>query len=113
SLSLAAARPLALSYGVELVALEPLSAGSVNSNFRARTNDGRLLFARLYEEQGLEGAEIELALLRDLAAAGSPVALPLRPAGALPLFAGKPFALFPWVPGEILCLARVDARSCE
>lgn len=113
TLPLEAARELGRSYGVELVELEPLAAGSVNSNFRARTHDGRALFARLYEEQGVAGARAELALLTDLAAAGSPVVEPLRPAGELPLRAGKPFALFPWVAGDVLCLARVDAKACR
>jgi homoserine kinase type II len=112
-LSLSAARELGRVYGVELVELEPLSLGSVNSNFRAVASDGRALFARLYEEQGVEGARAELALLADLGAAGSKVVEPLASAGALPLHAGKPFVIFPWVPGEILCLARVDTEACR
>jgi homoserine kinase type II len=113
ALPLAAARELGRRYGVELIELEPLVAGSVNSNFRARTSDGRLLFARLYEEQGLDGARTELSLLADLAAAGVPVVKPLSPAGALPLRDGKPFALFPWVAGESLCFRRTDADACR
>jgi len=112
-LSIEAARELGRSYGVTLAELEPLVAGSVNSNFRARTSDGRVFFARLYEEQGVDGARAELALLADLAHAGVPVVEPLRPTHELPLFAGKPFALFPWVDGEIRCLARVDADACR
>jgi homoserine kinase type II len=112
ALPLADARLLGRSYGVELTTLEPLALGSVNSNFRAVAADGRALFARLYEEQGPEGARAEVALLAALAAAGSrvPEALPLT--GDLPLHAGKPFVVFPWVAGEILCLPRVDAQAC-
>ncbi len=113
ALSLEAARELGRRFGVELVELEPLVAGSVNSNFRASTSDGELLFARLYEEQGSDGAGTELSLLTDLAAAGVPVVKPLMPAGALPLSDGKPFALFPWVAGEILCFRRTDADACR
>lgn len=98
---------------MELVALEPLAAGSVNSNFRARTLDGSVLFARLYEEQGVDGARSELSLLADLAAAGVPVVRPLRPAPELPRLDGKPFALFPWVTGESLCFALTDAEACR
>ena len=112
-LPLAEARVLGRAYGVELASLEPLSLGSVNSNFRAVASDGRVLFARLYEEQGIAGARAEVALLAALARAGSkvPEALPL--AGELPLHAGKPFVVFPWVAGEILCHARVDTAACE
>ena len=113
ALPLTAARELARAYGVELVELLPLSLGSVNSNFRAVAADGRVFFARLYEEQGPEGARGELELLHALARAGSKVAEPLARTGELPLYAGKPFALFPWLEGEILCLARVSADACH
>lgn len=113
ALPLAVARELGRSYGVDLVALEPLVAGSVNSNFRVRTSDGQLLFARLYEEQGIDGAHTELSLLADLAAAGVPVGKPLSPAGELPVLAGKPFVLFPWVTGDILCFERTKAEACR
>ena len=114
SLSLETAQGLARAYGCELTSLEPLALGSVNSNFRARSRDGRTLFARLYEEQGEAGAASERALLTALARAGVPVAeaLPLA-GGAAPNHAGKPFVLFPWIPGESLCLARVDADACR
>jgi homoserine kinase type II len=113
ALSLETARELGLSFGVELVELEPHAAGSVNSNFRARASDGRVLFARLYEEQGLDGARAELALLGDLAAAGVPVGKPLPPVGVLPVFEAKPFALFPWVAGESLCFALTGEDACR
>ena len=113
SLTLAEGQALGRYYGVELATLEPLSLGSVNSNFRAKTRDGRVLFARLYEEQGLAGAEAELALLEALAADGIPVSRPLPLAGPLPSHGGKPFALFPWVEGESLCLARVTPEACR
>lgn len=113
-LSLEEARELGRAYGVELFTLEPLALGSVNSNFRARTRDGRVLFARLYEEQGASGAAAEVALLAGLARAGVPVpeALPLD--GPLPAHQGKPFVVFPWIEGEIRCLRGVmpaDARA--
>ena len=115
ALSLATARELGQSFGVTLVELEPLVAGSVNSNFRARTSDGRVLFARLYEEQGIDGAGAELSLLTDLAAAGVPVVKPLLPATGLglPLLGEKPFALFPWVAGESLCFRLASAEACR
>jgi homoserine kinase type II len=107
------ARELGRAYGVEIARVEPLALGSVNSNFRVFAEDGRELFARLYEEQGVAGAEAELGLLSALARGGSrvPEALPL--AGPLPLHAGKPFVVFPWLQGEILCLLRVDVAACR
>jgi homoserine kinase type II len=113
ALPLDRARELGRAYSVDIVRLEPLSLGSVNSNFRAFAADGRELFARLYEEQGAEGAEAEVRLLSALARRGCrvPEALPL--VLSLPLHAGKPFVVFPWVQGEILCLARVDAAACR
>ena len=113
ALPLDRARELGRAYGVEITQLEPLSLGSVNSNFRAVAADGRELFARLYEEQGVVGARAEMGLLSALARGGSrvPEALPL--AGDLPLHAGKPFVVFPWVAGEILCIPRVDAAACR
>jgi homoserine kinase type II len=109
-----AARRLASAFGVDLVALEPLALGSVNSNFRARAADGRVLFLRLYEEQGQAGARSEMALLAALARGGVPVAEALPHGEELPEHAGKPLALFPWVEGEIRCSTGVttsDARA--
>lgn len=113
-LSLDEATELGRAYGVDLMTLEPLELGSVNSNFRARTRDGRVLFARLYEEQGAAGAGAEVALLAGLARAGVPVpeALPLE--GPLPSHRGKPFVVFPWIDGDIRCVRGVkveDARA--
>jgi homoserine kinase type II len=114
-LSANAAREVARAFGLELGSIEPLEAGSVNSNFVLTARDGRVLFARIYEEQGAEGAARELALARDLSRRGIPVAVPLeRPGGALLAeYAGKPFAIFEWIDGEILCQARVTEQACR
>jgi len=106
------AKRLAREYGVELESIEALSVGSVNSNFRATAVGGRVLFARLYEEQGKDGAAAELELLAALAGEGIPVSEPLARTGPVPTLGDKPFALFPWVEGEILCLARVTPEAC-
>ena len=113
ALPLDAARELGRAYGIELAELSPLTLGSVNSNFRAVAVDGRVFFARLYEEQGPDGARGELELLHALARAGSKVAEPLASTGELPLHAGKPFVVFPWLEGEILCFARAGAEACR
>jgi homoserine kinase type II len=113
SLPLETARVLARAYEVELTSLEPLTLGSVNSNFRVQSSDGRTLFARLYEEQGRAGAAAELELLAELARVGVPVATALPHLGPPPTHAGKPFVVFPWVTGESLCPERVDESACR
>jgi homoserine kinase type II len=102
------ARRLAAEHGIELAAIEPLAAGSVNSNFRLTAAGGRVLFARIYEEQDLEGARREHALLGELAAAGVPTPRALL----LAEHAGKPVAFFPWVDGTMRCQAGVTAGDC-
>jgi homoserine kinase type II len=114
-LSLAAAAPLARAFGLDLQRIEPLTAGSVNSNFRLTDAAGKLYFARLYEEQDHAGALREHALVATLDVAGVPVvrALHNREGGSLADFEGKPFAVFPWVDGQILCQARVTPAACR
>ncbi|MFO7180144.1 MAG: homoserine kinase [Pseudomonadota bacterium] len=114
-LTLDEARALGTAYGLEISVIEPLALGSVNSNFRLTTEDGALYFARLYEEQALAGAEGELRLLQALAAEGVPVAGPLETKDGRSVIEhrGKPFALFPWVEGDWLCLRRVEEHHCR
>jgi homoserine kinase type II len=113
-LSLDTARSALEPFGVEPVAVEPLVAGSVNSNFRVRSADGACFFARIYEEQDRAGALRELGLLAELHGAGLPtvVALAARSGERLTEVGEKPFAVFPWVDGEILCQARVTPEAC-
>jgi homoserine kinase type II len=115
ALSLAEAQRLGREFGLEITELEPLEAGSVNSNFRIVTSDGRALFGRLNEEQNASGAERELELLEALSYAGVKVGKPLRrrTGGFLAEHAGKPFAIFPWVPGASLCKKLVTAEHCR
>jgi homoserine kinase type II len=115
SLPLADAQRLAREFGIEVTAVEALSAGSVNSNFALTARDGRRYFARLYEEQGRAGALAELALVAELGRAGVPVVqcLPRSDAAGIGDFSGKAFAVFPWLDGEILCQARVTPTACR
>jgi len=113
-LSLSSATSLAKSFGLDLLKIEPLTAGSVNSNFRLTDSAGQLYFARLYEEQDHAGAAREHALVAALDDAGVPVVRGLQTTagGSLADFGGKPFAVFPWVEGDILCQARVTPAAC-
>jgi len=110
-----AASELVKSFGLELAEIEPLQAGSVNSNFRLTDRTGRWFFARLYEEQDRAGALAELSLLGELSRAGVPtVSALVGPNGqVLSEYEHKPFAIFSWLPGELLCQARVSERACD
>lgn len=114
-LPLADAARLSREFGVEVTAIEPLKAGSVNSNFALTAVDGRRYFARLYEEQGRQGALEELRLVAALGDAGVPVVrcLPRADGAGVGDFEGKAFAVFPWLDGEILCQKRVTAAACR
>jgi len=103
------AQRLMLDYGLLLAGIEPMLEGSVNSNFRLIMEDGRHYFGRVYEEQERSGALKELRLLRELHELGLPVApaLPTTKGELVVELSGKPFALYPWVDGDILCQARV------
>lgn len=114
-LSLEQARGVLAPLGVVPTVVEALEAGSVNSNFACQDAAGQRYFLRVYEEQGQAGARAELELLSELEAAGVPVAPSVRRQGRLWLgaHAGKPVALFPWVPGDILCQMRVDPAKAR
>lgn len=114
-LELGEARRLGVLFGVDVSTVEPLAAGSVNSNFRIRDRAGRSYFARIYEEQGMAGAEAELCLLGELSRAGVPTTSPLRcVSGALAAVTQeKPFAMYPWIDGETICAKQVTPRHCR
>lgn len=111
-LSLTDAQSLCKCFGLDVREIEALEAGTVNSNFIVTDTSNRRYFARLYEEQGLSGAISEHVLLAELQAAGLPVLVPLS-CRELPMYRGKPFAVFPFVDGEILCQARITPRVCR
>lgn len=103
------ARRLLAQYGLELSSIEAMQEGSVNSNFRITCADGQRYFARIYEEQELSGAKAELLLVHELSRAGIPTvsAVPGLDGQLVRQALGKPFALYPWIEGEIPCQASV------
>jgi len=114
-LSQAEASVVAREYGLgELVRIEGIPAGSVNSNFRLIASNGTY-FLRIYEEQGRDGAVEEGELLLRLAAAGVATPRPLTRAdgGVIGTAAGKPIAVFPWREGVHRCQAGVTARDAR
>jgi len=85
-----------------------IAGGSVNSNYAVEGVGGRL-FLRLYEEQDLDGARRECAMLERLAGKGVPTPAPLRrpDGGHVSVVRGKPAVLFPWRDGHMRCQAGV------
>jgi len=114
-----AACDLLSAYDFTLLQLEPLAAGSVNSNFflEVRTKDGvkRRLFARIYEEQAAAGAEFELRLNQALSQAAIPVArpVPTRSGRLYCEYEGKPFGIYERLHGEVPCQKQVNAARCH
>lgn len=101
--------------GPDLSSLDALDAGSVNSNFLGIDGAGTRYFLRLYEEQGVEGAQRELAVLEQLSAAGVPVVAARAHQGRpwLGVAAGKPLAVFPWREGHMLCQRAVTPDAAR
>lgn len=114
-MTLAEARAALEGHDLDVVAVEALDAGSVNSNFSVQTKDGERFFVRVYEEQGFDGAAAELATLQKLCESGvpTPAPRPRRDGGFVASHAGKPVGVHPWVEGEILCFARVTPAAAR
>ncbi len=114
-MTLAQARTIGAAYDLDVVAVEALSAGSVNSNFRVEVKSGERFFIRVYEEQDLAGAKGELRMICELAALGVPTPPP-RESGAgayVGQHAGKPVGIHPWIDGEILCLRQITVPVAQ
>jgi homoserine kinase type II len=118
-LSLANAEAAGRAFGLDVRAVVPVPAGSVNSNYRLEVAEGDAFFARIYEEQDRAGAEAESRLLDHLANHGVATPRPLPRVdgtGFTAETAGpgagelRPIALFPWRSGEILCQSGVTAE---
>jgi homoserine kinase type II len=108
------ARRLVHQYGLgELDALDGIAAGSVNTNYALTIGNARY-FLRIYEEQGMDGARDEAALLAHLAARGVPTPAPLAQidGATLATLATKPAAIFPWREGGMRCQASVSRDDC-
>jgi homoserine kinase type II len=117
SLSLDDARRLGARYGLSVVAVTGIAAGSVNSNFALALASGERVFLRIYEEQRARSAAGEAALLAHLAGRGvatpRPLCLASDPASFIAEHAGKPVAIFPWIEGDSLCQARVTPEAAR
>lgn len=96
------------------VSVRGIPEGSVNSNFEVTTRDRRY-FLRVYEEQDTRGAERDARLSVALAERGvaTPPPLERRDGGRIGQVAGKPAALFAWVPGDMRCQRAVTPLAAE
>lgn len=94
------------------VTVEPIAAGSVNSNYFVTGSDS--YFVRLYEEQEASGVAYEWALLDQLSAAGVP--MPTRVEGPGPgelRVAGRSVAVFERVVGDMRCQRSIQPAHLE
>lgn len=109
------ARSALESYDLDVVAVQALDAGSVNSNFSVEASSGERFFVRLYEEQGLGGAAGELQMIRELGAQGvlTPTPRARRDGSYVGSHRGKPVGVHPWVDGQILCFASVTPEAAR
>jgi len=106
-------RALCEGYGLaETRSFTGIAGGSVNSNYALDWASGRL-FLRLFEEQGIDGARRECAMLERLARKGVPTPAPIRRTDGehVSVVRGKPAVLFPWRDGHMRCQAGVTPED--
>jgi homoserine kinase type II len=106
------AAALAARYGLgALHRVEPIAAGTINSNFVLEADAGRF-FLRINEGKREDEVAWEAELVLDLAAAGVPAPAPLEVEGRrYAAYRGQWISVFPWCPGEHLAPAEVTATG--
>ena len=114
NVAIADATRVTVAHGLgETLAVIPIAAGSVNTNYFVEGAFGRR-FLRVYEEQDTSGVAYEWALLAHLADEGVPV--PRVVSGTEPgavCIEGKPTALFELVAGEEVCQRMVNVARAS
>lgn len=115
-MSLQQAQAVGACFGLDVVAIDPVPHGSVNSNFALRLRDGGRAFLRLCEESDFEAVTAQNRLLTRLVDAGVPTPAPIPRVdgeGTVATHAGKPVAVFGWCDGGWICQQRVTAAHLE
>nr|WP_281370344.1 phosphotransferase [Microbacterium pseudoresistens] len=77
-----------------------LEGGEDNGNFRVTTDHGEMV-VREYRKSGIEKIRAELRLVGFLAEHGFPTPAPLPAGDEFVLEAKHPFAVFPWIEGDV------------
>jgi homoserine kinase type II len=127
ALDLPGAQAIGRRYGLAVVEVRPVLAGSVNSNYALVHSGGERapsipsgaggaqVFLRIYEEQDAQSARGEAALLDHLCAGGVRTPRPIATDGGdfISEHAGKPVAIFPWCEGQGSCQAGVTAERAR
>lgn len=127
ALDLPGAQAIGRRYGLTVVEVRPVLAGSVNSNYALVHSGGERapsipsaaggaqVFLRIYEEQDAQSARGEAALLDHLCAGGVRTPRPIATDGGdfISEHAGKPVAIFPWCEGQGSCQAGVTAERAR
>ena len=101
---------LATSFAVgEVVAWQPIAAGTINSNFAVSTSSGRY-FLRINEGKRVADIAYEADLVTALARAGVPTPVPLVAADGQRFvgYRDRYASMFPWIEGGHRGLTEVD-----
>jgi homoserine kinase type II len=93
---------------------DPITAGTVNTNLRVRTESGTL-FVRINEGKTESDVAREASIVAHLSARGVPTPLPLAgPDGLRYTRYGDSFAsVFPWVPGRTFHRGQIDTVAAR
>jgi homoserine kinase type II len=91
-----------------VVAHAPIAVGTINTNVRVDTTQGRL-FLRINEGKSLDDVQREAAIVAHLAQRGVPTPAPLRATDGQPFarWQGQLVSLFPWLSGRTLTRAEL------
>jgi homoserine kinase type II len=110
-MSLSEAQHIGAGFDLDVVAVEALAAGSVNSNFRIALRAGGQVFFRVCEESDHAAVVEQNALLAQLVARGVPTPAPharLDGAGSVARHRGKPVVVFDFCAGRSCAQDEVD-----
>jgi homoserine kinase type II len=91
-----------------VVAHAPIAVGTINTNVRVDTAQGRL-FLRVNEGKSLDDVQREAAIVSYLAQRGVPTPAPMLATDGQPFarWQGQLVSLFPWLPGRTLTRAEL------
>ena len=115
SLPLAAAQDIGKKFGLDLVRVDAVDLGALNSEFMLRTRDQDAFIASVHETRSLDEAREALELVEWLVDQGVPTVRTERlVSGALVAsFEGKPVSLYQYPSGQMSCQMSVTQERCH